>query len=578
MALDHFRAAMQCSLRRLEDAEQQLDSASTKLTSNIQTVGIEAEKMQRASKQMFDELVGMLMRGRKELMQSVTEQRQRRVTELTGKHSSVIQKLNQVREAKRQCQQLLQRRLDLDLLLRKERIEAALTRAADLPEGDWSARPSRIPRISGEALMRDLMALMRKHTEIVVFRAGQSENNTNTSTQSKDSSDGNRASHLTSQSKSPNGSQVALSHSPGTESQLLPRTDSSTQTESETSNPVESEQAPSENEDTQNGDDAVAATSTESMETSEVVETMESEASGRKPSEVTESSEAIETSESVEMMNRVRTRSSSVKADSSKSERQWPSCEFEKQVAEPAPATEDSATVTEPADKPSWSYSPLGSPNGSSGPPSASVSASAPASSTSDHMFEDGLGPDGSYDYCARCSNGGDLICCDSCPLAYHSQCLDVESSPSDSWNCPVCEANFQPPPTRKIPDEVKPAQACPLLLDLVLWHDGSYPFRKPVTRKEAPDYYDVVQRPMDLSLIERNMANGDYTEDRPRFINDMQLIFDNCMLYNKPWTEVFALGVKMRTFFEQKLKMYASWLMVLSNETEPAPKRTRLQ
>ena len=63
-------------------------------------------------------------------------------------------------------QQLLQRRLDLDLLLRKERIEAALTRAADLPEGDWSARPSRIPRISGEALMRDLMALMRKHTEV----------------------------------------------------------------------------------------------------------------------------------------------------------------------------------------------------------------------------------------------------------------------------------------------------------------------------------------------------------------------------------------------------------------------------
>ena len=65
-------------------------------------------------------------------------------------------------------QQLLQRRLDLDLLLRKERIETALTKAADLPEGDWSARPSRIPRISGEALIRDLMALMRKHTEVSI--------------------------------------------------------------------------------------------------------------------------------------------------------------------------------------------------------------------------------------------------------------------------------------------------------------------------------------------------------------------------------------------------------------------------
>lgn len=95
---------MQRSLRRLEDAEQQLDTASTRLKTDIQTVGLEAEQMQRASKQMFDELVGMLMRGRKELMQSVTEQRQRRVNELAGKHTSVTQKLNQVREAKRQCE------------------------------------------------------------------------------------------------------------------------------------------------------------------------------------------------------------------------------------------------------------------------------------------------------------------------------------------------------------------------------------------------------------------------------------------------------------------------------------------
>ena len=95
---------MQSSLNRLEASEQQLDAASGRLKSDIQTVGMEAEQMQRASKQMFDELVGMLMRGRKELMQSVTEQRQRRVNELAGKHSSVTQKLNQVREAKRQCE------------------------------------------------------------------------------------------------------------------------------------------------------------------------------------------------------------------------------------------------------------------------------------------------------------------------------------------------------------------------------------------------------------------------------------------------------------------------------------------
>jgi hypothetical protein len=53
-----------------------------------------------------------------------------------------------------------------------------------------------------------------------------------------------------------------------------------------------------------------------------------------------------------------------------------------------------------------------------------------------------------------------------------------------------------------------------------------------------------------------------------------------------QPWTEVFALGMKMRTFFEQNLKNYAGWLVESTAHDEdnsnineqPPPKRSRLQ
>ncbi|KAI0237514.1 Chromodomain-helicase-DNA-binding protein 3 [Lamellibrachia satsuma] len=45
-------------------------------------------------------------------------------------------------------------------------------------------------------------------------------------------------------------------------------------------------------------------------------------------------------------------------------------------------------------------------------------------------------------DYCEVCQQGGEIILCDSCPRAYHLVCLEpeLEHAPEGKWSCPHCE------------------------------------------------------------------------------------------------------------------------------------------
>lgn len=45
-------------------------------------------------------------------------------------------------------------------------------------------------------------------------------------------------------------------------------------------------------------------------------------------------------------------------------------------------------------------------------------------------------------DYCEVCQQGGEIILCDTCPRAYHLVCLEpeLEDTPEGKWSCPHCE------------------------------------------------------------------------------------------------------------------------------------------
>lgn len=47
-------------------------------------------------------------------------------------------------------------------------------------------------------------------------------------------------------------------------------------------------------------------------------------------------------------------------------------------------------------------------------------------------------------DFCHLCKDGGELLCCDHCPLAYHLGCLvpPLKEIPTGDWVCPRCRVS----------------------------------------------------------------------------------------------------------------------------------------
>ncbi|XP_047733858.1 tripartite motif-containing protein 66 isoform X5 [Prionailurus viverrinus] len=175
-------------------------------------------------------------------------------------------------------------------------------------------------------------------------------------------------------------------------------------------------------------------------------------------------------------------------------------------------------------------------------------------------------------DFCAVCLNGGELLCCDRCPKVFHLSCHlpALLSFPGGDWVCTLCRSLTQPemeydcenarynqPGMRATPGlSIYDQKKCEKLVLSLCCHSLSLPFHEPVSPL-ARHYYQIIKRPMDLSIIRRKLQKKDpahYTTPE-EVVSDVRLMFWNCAKFNYPDSEVAEAGRCLEVFFEGWLK-----------------------
>lgn len=69
-------------------------------------------------------------------------------------------------------------------------------------------------------------------------------------------------------------------------------------------------------------------------------------------------------------------------------------------------------------------------------------------------------------------------------------------------------------------------------VLDEVMKLDISIYFKVPVDTKVYTNYLQIIQTPMDLSKIKKNLKQQKY-KTKKEFIEDLNLIWNNCKKFN---------------------------------------------
>jgi len=183
-------------------------------------------------------------------------------------------------------------------------------------------------------------------------------------------------------------------------------------------------------------------------------------------------------------------------------------------------------------------------------------------------------------DICSFCKVGGELICCERCPSAWHPYCLfpQISELPTGMWICPFCDESKNSvrsillgkkikvktdgsskrklkPPKRK-PNEKDPWWDCLDLLKMLKIQKKVEPFKERVDPKKlnVPDYYETIVMPMELSTVERRLYIHMYT-NMTQFANDIRLIWSNAETFNGPNNDITALAIKFRELFEQNFQ-----------------------
>jgi hypothetical protein len=69
-------------------------------------------------------------------------------------------------------------------------------------------------------------------------------------------------------------------------------------------------------------------------------------------------------------------------------------------------------------------------------------------------------------------------------------------------------------------------------------------------------DYFDIVEKPMDLGLVKRKLGHNVYA-DMKAFIDDVNLVWSNCFKYNGDQHEISICAKSLEIAFNEELNKY---------------------
>lgn len=166
-------------------------------------------------------------------------------------------------------------------------------------------------------------------------------------------------------------------------------------------------------------------------------------------------------------------------------------------------------------------------------------------------------------DECYTCHTGGDLVCCDECPRAFHSHCHlpAVDGDSSGEWICTFCVFRNSQQWRDSSSMTEQEALNTPVSQYILHCHYLLLHMYKEDTQKvfvknpyqTVSRYSQFISQPMWLDKIKLNMESDKY-QTVGEFISDFQLIFRNCSTFNRD-NEFGQMGARLKKMFEKEFQ-----------------------
>ncbi|XP_063950179.1 uncharacterized protein LOC108204756 isoform X3 [Daucus carota subsp. sativus] len=119
------------------------------------------------------------------------------------------------------------------------------------------------------------------------------------------------------------------------------------------------------------------------------------------------------------------------------------------------------------------------------------------------------------------------------------------------------------------------------LVIKIIMKSDAAQPFNVPVDPDllGIPDYYDIIDTPMDFGTIRKNLEDGVKYVNSEDVFRDVQLIWQNCSKYNKKGAYVLELMKRVKINFMKfwaEAKLYVEPVRMIKGYSHLQPPHSR--